>query len=234
MSSLKSMQKVVLLDFDGVALRNKVADIQVAKRAGVYTWRKINNVKSYNHKLISPKQADDICYNLYKSYGHTLIGLQNIGIHDCNMKEYNKFVYDTIDYTKTRLSNNDFNDLRILINYCNEYNHLLFFFSNAPYRWISNVLKNDKDILNSIYDIKKVINIDEDDETFLKPYKQIYEQIKKYFKNENIVFIDDNIGNMKQVMDDITWTNIVFSTADKKINNRLYFVNDLTKVVDII
>lgn len=234
MSLLKPMQKVVLVDFDGVALRNKTADVQVAKRASIYTWRKINNVKTYNNQMISPKHAEDICYNLYKGYGHTLPGLKSIGIKDCSMKEYNKMVYDTIDYNKVRKDNNDFNDLRSLISYCHEFNHLIFFFTNAPYRWISNTLRDHNDILHSMYDIRKVINVNEDDEIFLKPYDIIFEKIGSYFSQENIVFIDDNIGNMKPVIHNLAWTNIVFCNAEKKINNRLYFTNDLSKVVDII
>lgn len=233
-SKMFPLKKVVLVDFDGVVLRNKTADIQVAKRASIYTWKKINEIKSYNHKLISPKQADDISYNLYKGYGHTLSGLKYTGIPNCHMKDYNKFVYDTIDYEKIRKFNNDFDDLRVLIDYCIEHHHEIYFFTNAPYRWMNNVLKDNSDILSSVNDVRKVLNIDEDDENFLKPYSNIYDKINSHFYKENIVFIDDNVGNIRPVIDKITWTNILFCNADKKINNKLYFINDLTKSIHII
>lgn len=229
-----SLKKVVLVDFDGVVLRNKIADVQVAKRASIYTWRKINSIKSHNHKLISPKQAEDICYNLYKGYGHTLTGLKHIGIPNCHMKDYNKLVYDTIDYDKIRCFNNDFDDLRVLINYCIEHHHEIYFFSNAPYRWMLKILKDHPDILSHIDDLRHVLKINEDDETFLKPYSHIYDKINSHFFKDNIIFIDDNIGNIRPIIDNIAWTNILFCSSDKKINNRLYLVDDLVKCIDII
>lgn len=228
------LKKVVLVDFDGVVLRNKTADAQVAKRASIYTWRKINNIKSYNHQLISPKEAEGVCYNLYKGYGHTLTGLKSIGIPNCHMKDYNKQVYDTMDYKKIRNTNNNFDDFRVLINYCQEYHHEIYFFSNAPYRWILNTLKDEPDIVSSINDVRKVLDINEDDEHYLKPYQPVYDKLNSFFNKENIVFIDDNIGNMKPTMSNITWTNILFCNTNKKINNRLYFVNDLANIINIL
>jgi FMN phosphatase YigB (HAD superfamily) len=229
-----SLKKVVLVDFDGVVLRNKTADIQVAKRAGIYTWRKMNSIKSHDHNLISPKQAEDVNYNLYKGYGHTLTGLKHTGIPNCHMKDYNKLVYDTIDYEKARSSNNNFDDLRVLINYCLEHHHEIYFFSNAPFRWMNNLLKNDQDILSSVDDIRKVLKISEDDETYLKPYSHIYDKINSHFNKENIIFIDDNIGNIRPVMNNVAWTNILFCSVNKKINNKLYFIDDLVKSIDIV
>lgn len=231
---LSSLKKVVLIDFDGVVLRNKTADVQVAKRAGIYTWRKMNNIRSHNHNLVSPKQAEDICYNLYKGYGHTLIGLKSTGVPNCHMKDYNKLVYDTLDYEKIRSFNNNFDELRILINHCLQHHHEIYFFSNAPYRWMYNVLKDNQDILSSVDDVRKVLKINEDDENYLKPFPQIYDKINSHFYTENIVFIDDNIGNIKPVINNIAWTNVLFCSADKKINNRMYLTNDLIKAINII
>ena len=233
MLSQRCVKKVVLVDFDGVILRNKIADIKVAKRAGIYTWKKLNQLRP-NHKVIGPKQGDDICYNLYKGYGHSLTGLKGIGVSTCSMKDYNKLVYDTIDYDIVRKNNNSFDDTRALINYCHESNYDIFFFSNAPHRWMENVLQKDKDILLSMEDIRKVIGVDEDDERFLKPGPHIYEAIDSHFKNENIIFIDDNIGNIRPVLNKVHWTNICVSSACKKINNKLHFVDGLETVIDII
>lgn len=232
------MKKVVLVDFDGVVLKNKVADVKVAKRAGIYTWQQINKHRPknqyYSHsKLISPSQGEELCYNLYKGYGHTVLGLKGIGVSGCNLKQFNKLVYDTLDYKVIRETNNNFDDVRKLINYCHECNYDMFLLSNAPMRWMSNILKNDEDILYSIQDIKKALEIDEDDERFLKPHNHIYDVIASTFIRENIVFIDDNIGNIKPVIDKLTWTNIVMSSVNKKINNRLYFVDSLENATDI-
>lgn len=229
------MNKVVLVDFDGVVLRNKVADAKVAKRAGIYTWQQLNKHQPRGIKsVVAPSQGDDICYNLYKGYGHTLVGLQGIGLNGCNMRDYNKLVYDTLDYDVVRKSNNNFDDVRVLINYCHECHYNMFMFSNAPLRWMKNILKDDEDIMAAMPDVRKVLEVDEDDENFLKPGPLIYDVISSCFNRENIVFIDDNIGNVRPVLDKLTWTNIVMSSANKKINNRLYFVDSLANAVDII
>lgn len=230
------MKKVVLIDFDGVVLRNKIADAKVAKRAGIYTWKNINQHKSSQncHRILTLSQAEDVCYNLYKGYGHTVLGLQGIGLSQCNIKDFNRIVYDTLDYPTIRKSNNMFDDVRKLINYCHESHHDMFMFSNAPFRWMSNVLKDDEDILIAIEDIRKRLEIDENDERCLKPNQYIYDVITSSFPKENIVFVDDNINNIKPVMDKLTWTNILISTVNRKINNRLHLVDSLENVIDII
>lgn len=230
------MRKVVLVDFDGVVLRNKIADARVAKRAGIYTWKHVNQHRSSqnNHKIITLSQGEDMCYNLYKGYGHTVLGLKGIGLSRCNIKDFNRLVYDTLDYPTIRKSNNDFDDVRKLINYCHECQYDMFLFSNAPFRWMSNMLKDDEDILIAMQDIRKRLEIDDDDERYLKPNQYIYDIICSSFPKENIVFIDDNINNIKPVMDKLTWTNIVRSTMNRKINNKLYLVDSLHSVIDII
>lgn len=230
------MRKVVLVDFDGVVLRNKIADAKVAKRAGIYTWKHINkHMASQNHnKAISVSQGEDLCYNLYKGYGHTVLGLKGIGVSSANIKGFNRIVYDTLDYPTIRKSNNCFDDVRKLINYCYETHYEVFLFSNAPQRWMSNMLKDDEDILIAMQDVRKMLEIDENDDRFLKPSQHIYDVICSSFNKENIVFIDDNINNIKPVMDKLTWTNIVMSTVNRKINNRLHLVTSLENVTDII
>lgn len=230
------MRKVVLVDFDGVVLRNKVADVKVAKRAGIYTWQQLNKHKPRGtvSGIVSPSHGDQICYNLYKGYGHTVVGLKGIGLKESNMNDYNKLVYDTLDYDVIRKNNNSFDDVRVLINYCHECHYDIFMFSNAPMRWIKNILKNDEDVLAAMPDVRQVLEIDENDERFLKPGPLIYDTVSSCFNRENIVFIDDSIGNMRPVLDKLTWTNIVMSSANKKINNRLYFVDSLANVIDIV
>jgi FMN phosphatase YigB (HAD superfamily) len=230
------MKKVVLIDFDGVVLKNKIADAKVAKRAGIYTWKHINQHKSSQncHRMVTLSQGEDVCYNLYKGYGHTVLGLQGIGLSECNIKDFNKNVYDTLDYHVLRKTNNNFDDVRKLINYCHECHYEMFLFSNAPLRWMSNMLKDDEDILFAMQDIRKRLEIDEDDERYLKPNQYIYDVIGSSFIKDNIVFVDDNINNIKPVMNKLTWTNIVMSTVNRKISNRLHIVDSLENVIDII
>ena len=230
------MKKVVLLDFDGVVLRNRMADVQVAKRASIYTVQQLNKHKFSRHyrRIVDTSLGSDVCYNMYKGYGHTVLGLKDIGVKTCHLKDYNQMIYDTLDYAVLRKNNNDFNDVKTVINYCLESDYDIFMFSNAPWKWISNMLKDNKDILDVVKDVRQVLKLDEDNEQYLKPYQLIYDVINSHFKDRNIIFIDDNIGNIKPVIHNITWTNIVLSSIEKQISNQLYFVDDLEKVIDII
>lgn len=226
------MKKVLLLDFDGVVLKNKVADSKVAKRAGIYTWKSINNIRS-KQDFISITQAEDICYNLYKGYGHTLCGLKDMGL-DVNLKDYNDMIYKTIDYKVVRKTNNDMNDVRNLIQFCKNKRIEMFMFSNSPMAWMENTLENDTDIVHDIPDVRDILKISENDDLFLKPQSYIYDAIEKRFQDTKCIFVDDNISNFRYVMHNSCWKKIVCSTVNKKINNDMFIVDAIKGVLDVL
>lgn len=226
------MKKVLLLDFDGVVLRNKVADVQVVKRAGIFTWKACNKIPRSSN-IISVKHANELCYNLYKGYGHTLTGLKAVGVKS-TLADYNHIVYSTIDYPKVRDSNNDFNDIRQLLQYCAEQQILIYTFSNAPELWINSILKTEPDILQSIMDIRGVLGIKDFDDLFLKPRKEVYDAIDERFNAGKIYFVDDNMVNFQNSMCRPNWTNILFSNFNKKINNNMYIADGTEGVMNIL
>lgn len=226
------MNKVLLLDFDGVVLKNKIADSKVAKRAGIYTWKSINNVRS-KQSAISISQAEDICYNLYKGYGHTLCGLKDMGL-DVSLKDYNDLIYKTIDYKVVRQTNNDMNDVRNLIQFCKNKNIDMFMFSNAPKTWMESTLENDTDIIESIPDVRDILKISENDEMYLKPQSYIYDALEKRFQDTKCIFVDDNISNFRYVMHNSNWKKIVCSTVNKKINNDMFIADAIKGVLEVL
>jgi FMN phosphatase YigB (HAD superfamily) len=227
------MAKVVLLDFDGVVLQNRVADTSVVRRAGIYTWKAVNRVPR-SPSEIGIRQASDLCYNVYKGYGHTVSGLQAIGV-DATLADYNKMVYSTIDYKKVRAHNNNLTGVRNLITQCKLDGTEIYMFSNAPPSWMEGVLKDDADILEHVPDVRTVLGISADDDKYLKPQKAIYDAItQEFLRCQKIVFIDDNVGNMKYTIDRPLWTNLVFGTCSKKINNTLHFVSSFDDIMAIV
>lgn len=221
------MRKVVLLDFDGVVLKNHSANIQVVKRAGIYTWRATK-------RQIGFRQASELCRNVYVGYGHTVLGLQSIGV-DANLTDYNKFVYSTIDYKKLRPTNNSFEEVRALSNFCQQNNIETYMFTNAPFVWVEEMLQDEYDILAHFPDIRRYIGVSSDNEKYLKPSKDIYEAINQKFKDyKQIVFVDDNSSNFKPCNDHPLWTNVLYCTTKNKISNKTYLANSLTDVTELL
>lgn len=225
------MRKAVLLDFDGVVLRNKVADSCVSRRAAIYTWKAVNNVPR-SMSEISIKQAGDLCYSVYKGYGHTVLGLQAIGV-DASLKDFNRMVYSTIDYDKVRAHNNSMDGVRKLIEHCRHEGTDIFMFSNAPYTWIENVLKNDADIIESIPDVRDVLGVSADDSAYLKPQRTVYDaassKLMQQQRYDKIILVDDNAANLWQ-----PWTNLLYGTCSKKISNTLRLVSSFDDVIDVV
>jgi FMN phosphatase YigB (HAD superfamily) len=226
-------KKVALIDFDGVVLRNKKADTCVAKRAGIYTWKAVSNVPR-SMSQIGIRQANDLCYNLYKGYGHTLLGLNAMGVTS-NLEDYNKMVYNTIDYKKLREENNDFTDLRRFLDYCKQENIDTYAFSNAPNTWLQNTLLDDSDILACMPDVRTVLKVNANDATYLKPQPAVFSAINSgFYDYDKIVFIDDNISNMRHTLHNNKWKNLLFGSSSKKINNNLFLVSGFDDVIDVI
>lgn len=229
--------KVVLLDYDGVVLRNPVADISVAKRAGIFTWKTVNQNLPRGRQPISVKQGNDLCYSLYKGYGHTVIGLKELG-YDVNLSDYNRFVYSTINYTKVKAHTNPMCDTKRLLEACKEKNIELMMFSNAPYEWFKNTMTNTniEEILNHIPDVREVLGISENDESYLKPSQKIFDVIGCEFYNKQIIFIDDNLVNMKHCVRNAQWKNIYLTSCNVHLSRKhnLYAVDSIESAIDLI
>lgn len=229
--------KVLLLDYDGVVLRNHVADMSVAKRAGIFTWKTVNKRLPRGQKPISVKQGNDLCYSLYKGYGHTVIGLKELG-YDVNLSDYNHFVYSTINYTNVKAHNNPMYDTKRLIDTCRQKNIELMMFSNAPYTWFKNTMTDTDvdDILNHIPDVREVLGISENDDSYLKPSPKIFDVIGYEFYGKHIIFLDDNLTNMKHCMRNAQWKNIYMTSCNVHLNHNhnLHAVDSIDSAIDLL
>lgn len=226
-------KKLVLIDFDGVILRNQHASNLIAKRAGLYTWHSLQSrQKKYHNFSVGLNESVDLCANLYKGYGHTLLGLKNLNLNT-SLHDYNKYVYSDINYEKLVMHNNNMHDVHKLVNECNENNIPILMFSNSPKIWIENMLSCQPILFESIVDVRDTLHIKDDDDIFLKPNIEIYNLISKVFYNYNLIFIDDSVGNIKTSLSNPQWTNVLFGGINEKINNNLYLINSLEKTIEI-
>lgn len=229
-----ALKKVMLLDYDGVVLRNNVANNLVAKRAGLYT-RNVISIK--NNYMVDNQAAADMCFNLYKGFGHTLLGIHAVGIKDPNvcLKDYNNFVYSHIDYDELRLTNNDMQDVKKLVELCHEKGVSTYMFSNSPKIWIHETLGyKQKELARDIVDVRDILNVRDDDASMLKPQPTIYDLVDRMFADCDIIFVDDSACNFQYTLSRPNWTNVLLGGLNCKPNNKMHMINDLEKLEAIL
>jgi FMN phosphatase YigB (HAD superfamily) len=189
--------QTLLLDFDGVVLRNpKIAEYQYRKSAAFL--QKYTNL-SYNRCL-------EINNKYYPQYGHTVIFINKIFTKKTTLEEYNDFVFNTnaikkldnlIDFD-TYEHANKFKDLISLNN--------TYIFTNAHINWIEYFSYK----LDLFIPYSKIIY--PTDISMLKPFPQVYENLDQKIDN-NIVFVDDSIKNLEYPMRLPKWDVCLFKDA---------------------
>ena len=87
------MSKLVLLDFDGVVLRNEISNQYLSDRAKSYVSNK-TNIRNVSH----------FANDLYVTHGHTHIGLDQHK-YGSSLREFNRYMYgDKALYAHLKMS----------------------------------------------------------------------------------------------------------------------------------
>lgn len=219
------MQKVLLLDFDGVLLKHSRSSFEISKRS--------QNFVRMTTNVVNDNEARHLNANLYKNYGHTVLGLQRMG-YKVSVADFNKYVYSGINYDELftdfkRTNSQDIRSFTELAKFCRSQKIPIYIFSNAPNEWCGTImdmmLQND-----TFYNF-----VDTSDE--LKPSFVLYENVSYKFKGKKIVFVDDSFINFTNSFRNNQWTNVHY-TSDKytinKNNNNLYTIDSLDKIYDFL
>ena len=217
------MNKVLLLDFDGVIFKHKSALNIVSNKAARFVK---NNIKVNN------RDSHIINKYLYKSFGHTVNGLNKIG-YNIKVEEYNNYIYNNIDYKRifNNINEKDIEDIIKIINICKEKQIKLYIFSNSPEIWYKNIMEcmnlnmNDFDYINNM--------------NMLKPEKELYNKIENEFTKQ-IYFVDDSFVNFTHTLLNPKWINIMLDRKTINIdaygtpNLNLKIIKDLDEIIPII
>jgi FMN phosphatase YigB (HAD superfamily) len=223
------MSRVVLVDFDGVVLRNKRACCYINKRAIQYVSKKTGI--SNRHIL------DDLTTSFYKTHGHTHIALLKNN-YKSSYDEFNHFMYDCPEakalYNDLNLSSEELESWHTFRFFCNKNNIDVKLFSNANYTWLQHFIKDSDEELysltNYIHNFKKY----ELYNTLLKPNNNIYMLTKNHLKKKysNAYFIDDNFYNFHTIRKDTFWTNVWLNTRvdhdNFQLDENTHVINDLS------
>lgn len=231
--NINIMSRVLLLDYDGVILRNNSANKLIAHRAGLYT-QKVVSIK--NNYTIDSKASHDLCFNVYKGFGHTLLGINAVGIDhtEVTLRNYNNFVYSHIDYNDLTNTNNDMEDVEKVFNLCAKQDIDVYVFSNSPKRWIERTIRKQKNVAKNMKDIRDKLNVQDDDASLLKPLPKIYDMINNLFKDKEIVFVDDSACNLQYSLTKSNWVNVLYCGVNCNTNKNMHMINDLTMLKDIL
>jgi len=196
------MPRVLLLDVDGVIFRNRYASKMVKERIIDYVHRK-------THTTLP--EAAAINQKAYQTYGHTLIGLNNIlpsPIKDTiTLTEFNQHVYnpELIEQVKSICTYDittyeEARDLRHLSIACAHTNIPIYLFSNAPRSWVRTVC----DIQGIQLPFENLFCSGDKwlykGDPVLKPELRTYAYVQnylvsKYGKQIEILFVDDQASN---------------------------------------
>lgn len=192
-----------VLDFDGVLLKND----------HVYKLMNTKSTKFLANELNIPINKAKMLQQKYlHKLGHTSLILSNINKtpqHLC-LKKYNDYVFnDTSMYEMLYHINNhdinyihEFHDLKVHENY--EY----ILFSNAHLEWIDAVLSCANLSTDDMFD-----HCFTSDNNYFKPNHESYDTISNRFDNNDFIFIDDNLNNLKQIKH--AWNTYHFTSNDK-------------------
>lgn len=240
-----NFKKCFIFDMDGVIFRHPRTFIRLNEKVNLFVKKSVNI-------HMDERRASQINTQLYKEFGHTLIGLQKIYNEELEIKDFNNYVYDNefINYIKrvcdedtVQEDGNNFKD--ILLNCYNK--HIpVYIFSNASNKWCKTILDKMK-VLNLINDNNIICsdsNIYESENTptqiFLKPYTNTYIKVMDYiYENENckedlqFIYVDDQFKNLIPILNSKVWRPVLMRTNiayDKICTKNILTIDNLTEL----
>lgn len=191
---------VLLLDFDGVILRNHSIHGHVSSRCNSFTQRYI--------PIRNPIKMRQINNEMYESYGHTVIGLRALGF-DADINEFNHYVYDRIDMGSLRdvktTHKRDIQQTKEMLAHVKHKEIEVRLLTNAPDVWCQTILS-----MMGVDPIEKISTLG-----MLKPENSCFNHVEQLFPmDQKFIFVDDKIINLRGVMTRPHWQRVLFMGAD--------------------
>ena len=183
------MSKTLLLDVDGVLIRDRLLLSHVKDNAVQYVRSKVPSSRN-------PAQLNAF---LLKTHGHTAIGLNKAFRIDTS--DFDERVYDKklINHLWSVISGTEFQqEAKIIYDIAKEGIWKVKLFSNSPLQWTMPVALAISDL----------VGVQEHE--YLKPQGLAY---RDFSPSEMYMFIDDQVKNLRPVKDMPNWRPIHFNPA---------------------
>lgn len=207
------LSNLVLLDFDGVVLRNHKITELIQNNSTLYLSTKLN---------VSYSKSKQIQKKYLSIYGHTAMlesVTHNTSVYKC-FQDYNDFVFNktNMDVYLNMIAMSDIELMKNIIDIKqNSYDDYVLF-SNAHLDWVSNVLNYAEIDMYQMFD-----GFYTNDNNCLKPYNSAY---MPFDQSEKISFVDDNIINLKPVENKYGW-NIFHYSNQHTVNDLLNYLENI-------
>lgn len=218
-SSIKS--PLVLVDFDGVIVRNR--------RASTYVKTRIESFVSKATGIKDPAQVSRLNEQLYTAHGHTLAGLRRHEF-DASLADFNSHVYgNPKEYAGIGLEEEELMAWVSFYLPLKERGYDVKLFSNSSTRWMTHFIKHDPELFD-FHDHLESFQGSPIYDRLLKPGRDVYDMVTQRYPRSTYVFIDDHIANFAYVNEDPRWINMWYSQPTQKaspINRSTYAVGSL-------
>jgi len=185
------MAHVLLLDLDGVVFQHPAAFARLHARVGAFVATRVPETCVVR----------DVHEALYRSHGHTLIGLRDAMGDTSSIADFNRFVFDDAFLEEVRRiprpnsSERHAMAVRRLVASARRRNVDTYLFTNAPRNWVDYALSTSG--LKSTFDAPHVLVGEE--LGFLKPQPEAYAAVEAVVHAERITFVDDSVINLASV-----------------------------------
>lgn len=223
---------VVLVDFDGVILKNA--------RAGHYVKKRICSYIAKSTGIRDMKLIESFNRELYTSHGHTLLGLHKHGFN-VNLKDFNNYLYgDRQTYQYLELLPEELSSWNKFMSTMKDNGMSVKLFSNSGIEWMTHFIGYDSsllefhDWLDSNYKEHMVYN------ATLKPERNVYDLLMYKYPNEKYHFIDDKVTNFAYIDRDSRWIKIWLNNEPYdepgiiRLGNLFYCLKDLEEASQVI
>jgi len=189
--------KTLLLDVDGVLLRDKRLMAHVSENCVSYVRSKLPQCKD-------PRETNKA---LYLSHGHTARGLQRV--FHTNVSDFNQQVYDAslLNHLADVLASREFQADAIDLHALTHEGWNLKLFTNAPWIWASKVAL-------AIGDTVSVTCPGNPGESPLKPEPEAY----MFSQHHLNIFVDDSLKNLGTARYLANWQCVYFNEGPKENN----------------
>jgi FMN phosphatase YigB (HAD superfamily) len=213
-----SKDRVLLLDVDNVIFHHP----KVLKKVR-------DNAVRFLHSHVDEKMDMFYAYQLnqllYKTYGHTLIGLWEMYGSNATVEEFNAAVYDDelLDMFQeikgNELTMHHSRAVSYLLRLMERMHVPVYLFSNAPLAWCERVVRTMR------IDIHSRSWLCSDHPVFtcctekgmIKPMPELYHNVELYLEHEerfvdaDIWFVDDSLVNLVPIINNPNWTPLLYS-----------------------
>lgn len=184
----------VLLDFDGVMIRDKNLLQYQAKRSAKF-------VKT--HTQLPLKAAEFVNTKYFPHHGHTVLMLNKIFSKSVSLEEYNDYVFDTSNIRRLAITKEIMAHGKAFKPIFDRYETSIF--TNAHINWVNHFL--------DAFDLSPKYVIWPQDLSYLKPHEKAYDYVDQCIHNSRKVFVDDSKVNLVYPQS-LKWHTMHYTESD--------------------